>query len=355
MMFPTRRNYLVSLLCLVSVGCSDSEEEASIAQIRPAKLVTVEAASSQRDLTFPAVVRALKSTELTFQVNGEIKELNVIGGIEIEQGTVIARLDQRDAQNSLARAQAEYENAESEYNRAAQLIDRGGISRSDLDDRRTQRDIARVSLNTAEKALSDTVLKAPFSGAVSQVYVEQFQNIQAKEPILVLQSEKVEALVNIPGTIVARAPQFEPINTRVILDAAPELEIAAEFHESSGQADPNTQTYEISFTFDPPEDLLILPGMTATLKTTLVLTGVKDLAPEGIAVPIASILAEGDQNYVWVVNKATMAVAKQPVTVSPDAGDMVRVTQGLKGGETIVAAGVSFFHEGTLVRPWVAE
>ena len=41
---------------------------------RPAKLVEVEAATNQRDLSFPAVIRAAQSAELTFQVAGEIRE-----------------------------------------------------------------------------------------------------------------------------------------------------------------------------------------------------------------------------------------------------------------------------------------
>ena len=348
--------FLITCIAFVIfTGCADSEETLSARKARPAKLVSVQAASNRRDLSFPAIIRASQSAELTFQVSGEVRKLDVIEGMEVEKGTVIAQLDQRDAQNGLAQVQAEYENAEAEYRRAEQLIGRGGISQSDLESRKTRRDVARVSRDVAEKALSDTVLRAPFSGGISRVYVEQFQNVQSKEPVAVLQSHKTEAIVNIPGTIVARSLQFEPIDTSVVLDAAPEVEIPAEFREASGQADPDTQTYQLSFTFDPPEDLLILPGMTATLKTTLAMNGVKDMIPDGIAVPLASILAEGGQTYVWVVDENTMAVARREVVVGPEPGAMVTVVDGLSGGETIVAAGVSFLHEGTVVRAWAPE
>ena len=50
---------------------------------RPAKLVEVEAATNQRDLSFPAVIRAAQSAELTFQVAGEIREINVLEGDEV--------------------------------------------------------------------------------------------------------------------------------------------------------------------------------------------------------------------------------------------------------------------------------
>ncbi|MEC7291373.1 MAG: efflux RND transporter periplasmic adaptor subunit, partial [Pseudomonadota bacterium] len=68
-----------------------------------------------------------------------------------------------------------------------------------------------------------------------------------------------------------------------------------------------------------------------------------------------AILAEGDDTYVWVVDPNTMKISKQQVNAQADAGDFVTVTEGLRGGELIVAAGVTFFHDGMIVRRWDPE
>ena len=47
-----------------------------------------------------------------------------------------------------------------------------------------------------------------------------------------------------------------------------------------------------------------------------------------------------------------MKVTKRSVTISDDVGDVLSITQGLAIGETIVAAGGSFLHEGMQVRAW---
>ncbi|MEL6858358.1 MAG: efflux RND transporter periplasmic adaptor subunit [Pseudomonadota bacterium] len=346
-----------ALILMPLAGCSGNTDTSADAPpiTRPAKLIEVEAASNQRDLSFPAVIRAAQSAELTFQVAGEIREVNVLEGDEVIEGTVVAKLDQRDALNRLAQAKAEFDNATTEFERAERLAAQDAISRSVLDSRRTQRDVADASYRTAQKAVSDTILKAPFDGAISTVSGRQFQNVQAKESIAVLQSEEVEAVINIPGTIIARIPQLEPVGVRVKLDAAPDAEIVAQFKEASGEADPSTQTYEISFSFIPPEDLFILPGMTATVESSFLFNGVEDFVAEGIAVPLSAILAEGADKFVWVVDGTTMKISKRGVSVQSDAGDYVTVTEGLMGGETIVAAGVSFFHDGMTVRRWVPE
>ena len=345
---------IAALMCLLA-ACSQAEPEQKAEKVRPAKLVTVKAASIERELSFPAVIEASQSAELTFQIAGEIRELNVLEGDEVKRGAIIARLDQRDAQNRLAQAQAEYDNAEAEFQRAERLYALDAISRSVLDTRRTQRDISKASLATSQKALSDTVLRAPFAGGISRVFARQFQNIQAKEAIVILQSSQVEAIMNVPSTIVAQVRAVgKSGDTRVVLDAAPDRPVIAQFKEASGVADQATQTYSISFTFIPPEGLVILPGMTATIESDLLFAGAADLVAEGISVPLSAILAEGDGRFVWLVQDDG-SISKQAVRLSSDLGENITVVQGLDGGETIIGAGVNFFHEGMKVRPWVPE
>lgn len=342
---------LVALCALVA--CSGGEQDAApTVKERPAKLIVATQATTQRDLTFPAVIRAIESADLTFQVAGEIQELNVLEGEVVERGDVIARLDSRNNQNQVAQAQAEYDNALAEFERAERLAAEDAISRSVLETRRTTRDVAAAALDNARKSLNDTVLRAPFSGSVSQVSARRFQNVQAKESIATIQTQEVEAVVNMPGTIIARIPQLAPVGVSVRLDAAPEMPIRAEFREAAGTADPETQTYEVSFAFSPPETLLTLPGMTATVETTLDFSGAEDIVARGVAVPLTAILAEGGQTYVWVVDAESAQVSKRKVSVAAEGTKYVTIIDGLEGGETVVAAGVNFFSEGMIVRPW---
>ena len=333
-------------------ACAPEAEAPAEPLVRPAKLITVEAATNRRTLEFPAVIRSSRSTQLAFEVGGRITELNVIESSQVEQGQVLARIDERDFVNKVSQARSEYQNAESEFQRARRLAEQDAVSKSVLDARRAQRDIARAALDTAEKALSDTTLTAPYSGAISVVNVKEFQNVQPLEPIATLQSDGVEALINVPATIVAFMPQLSPVSTKVILDAAPENDLPATLKEASGEANPSTQTYEVSFGFTPPEELLILPGMTATLVSELELSDLAQREIGGMSVPLSAILAEGEERFVWVTNPDDMTVSKRAVAVGNSLGDSVVITSGLRAGETIVAAGGSFLHEGMKVRPW---
>ncbi len=342
------------LLVVLSQGCSDEQPAQVTEKIRPAKLITVEAASVQRAFSFPAVIQAAQSVELTFQVSGLVNDLNVIEGDLVQPGDVIAQLDQSDMKSRLTQAQAEYDNAQTEYQRAENLYAQDAISRSVLDTRRTHRDVTLAALDTSNKALDDTTLKAPFSGRISRVLIRQFQNVQAKEPIAILQSSEVEAVMNAPSMLVSRARQMENVHTRVILDAAPDNPIDAQLKEVAGQADQATQTYLVSFSFTAPEQLLILPGMTATIELDFRFTDESNIISEGIGVPLSSILAQGEDKYIWLVSEDG-TLRKQKVELQSSLGETITVLNGLNPGDTIVAAGVSFFHEGMKVRPWTPQ
>jgi len=137
------------------VGCSDNgESETSAApKIRPAKLVTVEASSNQRDLSFPAIIQAAQTAELTFQTSGEIREINVLEGDPVTAGTVVAKLDQRDALNRLAQVQAEFDNAKTEFERAERLAIEDAIARSELETRKTRLDVTQADLSVRHQSI----------------------------------------------------------------------------------------------------------------------------------------------------------------------------------------------------------
>ena len=337
-------------------ACQKAEDVKPQTKIRPAKLITVTSASTSRSLNFPAVIEAENSSELTFQVSGQITQLTVLEGDEVKKGQIIARVEERDYSNSLAQAQAQYDNAETEYQRAKRLADQDAISRSVLETRRTNRDVAQAVLDSANKTKGDTVLRAPFSGFISKVFVKKFQNIQAKEAIANIQSNDMVAIINAPADIVARTPQMIPTNTNVVLDAAPDMSLPAVFKEASGQADPTTQTYEISFSFASPDNLFVLPGMTATLNTDFEFNGLSDIVPSGMSVPVSAVIAEGANLFVWRVNPKTMEISKaQIITGMGMSKQNVIVTSGVSSGDLIVAAGGSFLHEGMKVRAWQSK
>ena len=343
-----------TILAAVLAACwSEEPDEVSDTVIRPVKLLTVEKAGSGQSRRFPAVVEAASFSELTFQVPGLLQELPVTEAQPVAQGTLLARLDPRDLQSQVDSARAEYDNAEAEYQRARRLAEGDAIAASTVEQREARRDTARAGLDTAEKALTDSELRAPFSGVVAKVHVKKFQNVQAKENVLTLiGTDGLEATINVPSSVIITSRTAGETSAVVVFDAAPSVRIPASFKEAALEADSTSQTYEVRFSFGPPEDLVILPGMNATLILETTGNDTDTGVAAGVAVPLSSVLSEADRNFVWVIDSDTMTASKRWVTIQAGVGETAVVTDGLESGETIAGAGANYLAEGMKVRPW---
>lgn len=347
---------LATVTVFLLIAC-DSEtstsDDKTNSQIRPAKLLEVGQTKSDDFLNYPAVIRSQQLSVLSFEVGGVLKELPVVEAQKVKQGDVLAKLDQRDLQAKVKSARAQYDNANSEYQRAVRLMKEDAISRSSLEERKSKRDVNKAQLETAEKALQDSVLIAPYDGSISRIYVKKWQAVQAgAEAISIIGDGKSEATINLPSSIIARADKSKSpaTDSYIILDSASDRRIPATFKEASLEADTALQTHEIVFTFDAPEDLIILPGMNAVVWFRDPSRSTTDT--NKIRIPLTAVATDGDQKYVWVVDQNTMMVSKRNVVIEANVGTMVGIINGLKSGETIVASGVSALSEGMEVSKW---
>ncbi|MEH6445312.1 MAG: efflux RND transporter periplasmic adaptor subunit [Oceanospirillaceae bacterium] len=335
-------------------ACNQQQDntQAEKISVRTAKIVTVELHKENQQLSYPAVIYSKNLSPLAFEVGGLLSELNVIEAQDVKKGEVLAKLDQRDLQLKLKSAKAQYNVSNTEYKRAQRLIKANAISRSELDTRKSKKDVDKTLYNAAQKALQGSVLIAPFSGNIAQISVELRQVVQSGETAITILGEGgLEATFNLPSNILSqvRNKQTRPLGSYITMDAAPELHIAAQFKEISLQADVTSQTHAVSFSFEPPENLIILPGMTA-------IVWFKDPRQTDntakLSVPLTSITTQGKQKFVWVVNAKTMQVNKREIAVIEGIGKNLLVANGLEAGEMIISAGVSYLAEGMTVRPW---
>lgn len=349
--------FVFSIFILSFLAACDSDSPSvrsdSEALIRPAKLLVIGQEKGDHYLNYPAVIESQQLSSLSFEAAGVVQEVLVVEAQKVEQGEVLARLDQRDLQASLKSARAQFDNSDAEYQRAVRLIKEDAISRSELEQRKSQRDVNKSQLETAEKALQGSVLVAPYSGNIAKISIREQQAIQAGESaIAILGAGGLEASINLPSSIIAGAKGQKGPRTSsyLTLSVAPERRIPALFKEASLDADAASQTYEVVFTFEAPKDLNILPGMNATIwfKDP---NQASSKTPK-VRVPLTAIVTDGEQKYVWVVDRESMIVTRRNITVEDGIGANLNVSSGLESGETVVSAGVASLSEGMQVRPW---
>jgi len=345
--------FLGALFLLAACGETVLDDEQSGDRIRPAKLIEVEQRTNQVTLSLPAIIDASLTADLTFELGGRVERLNVIEGQEVQEGQQIARLDQRDIRNQLTTAEAEFGRANSEFQRAERLIVENAISQSVYDQRQSAVEVARANLATARKRLEDTILRAPFAGVIAAIEIEQFENVAPQQPIAKLQTTgDAQARIQVPARVIANQGQSEIVESFIELDAVPGVRLQAEPYELSTVADPSTQTFEATITFTPPEDAVILPGMSGMATATFERLDVSGEEAQAVSVPQSAVQSDGDELYVWIVNPSDMTVTRRNITIQTRLDDSIEVLSGLEPGERIVGAGAAFLHEGMKIREW---
>ncbi len=283
----------------------------------------------------------------------------------MKKNDLIARIDPKDfqtnlrnAEGQLAKAKAALQLAQSEYDRVVRIREKdpGAVSESMVDRRRegvnkAQADIQSVqaAVDAAKDQLSYTYLRAPFSGVIAKRYVDNFQEVRAKEPIVSLQDvSEIEILVDVPEMTMTRVKRGD-VNVVAEFAAAPGNEYPLTLKEYSTEADPRTQTYRVVLTMPSPQDLRVLPGMTASVHRA----GIVEAEGDIYVVPAIAVFAdEAGNSNVWVVDSESMTTRRREVTVGELTGtENIEIVEGLESGEVIAISGVSRLREGMEVRP----
>ena len=345
------------ILCLGLIfGCGQETKLEGKEFIRPVKFLKVGDTGAGMSAKYSGKIKAAQEVDMAFEIPGRIIEFPTTEGQRVTKGTLLARLDPRDFQTILDSANADLNAARADYERSRELYENNTISRRDLDVARRNFEVAQANTRSAKKAVEDTRLLAPFSGLIARKVADNFQNIQSKQPILVIHDDSsLEMLVDIPeqdyaqvrkGTSLSQLTQA--LKPEISVSSLPGQIFKATFKETATMADPITRTFEITFGFIPPKENTILPGMTARLK----LSGTMDTEEKPMIPAKAVFSDEAKDGMVWLIDPKTKKVKQQPVEVGEMSDTKIFITKGLKTGDIIAVSGVHQLRNGMTVREY---
>ncbi len=339
---------LIAGALLILSGCTEDIKKQERV-IRPVKTLHVKSELNTFRFETPGTIRASKRAQLSFNVSGTIVALNAKEGNEVKKGDLIARIDRKDFENNYLVAQANLKQAQLVFDRYQSLFKQNAIAKARLDRAIQDFDTAKASMKIAKKALSDTELRAYFSGTISKRHVENFRNIAAKEPIVSIEDRSMlEIVVHVPQRIMVVFDKESIMSLSASLDAIGDKKFPLTLKEVSIKADSSTRTFAITLSMEPPKEYNILTGMTASVEAVLY----KNNKEDRILVPVSSVLGSLDnKTFVWIYSEKSRSVSKREVEIGEISGAKIEIKFGLEVGETIVSAGVNYLAEDMVVRP----
>ena len=355
----------MSLLAL-SIGAilSACSHEPPPEPLRAVRTVEIRYDKTQSTDRYFGSVQSRYEVDQAFRVGGKVVSRKVDVGQKVRQGEVLAVLDETDyklaveaAQQQLAAAEAQAQQAESDRKRLNALKADGSVSPSDDEkaqsNAQTTRAVAEADarkLDLARNRLEYTTLRASQDGVVTSVKFEVGQVVAEGQPIVSIAKEaEPEIVVNVPEDALAA---FKTSQYKAWLASAPDQVFDVVLRELSPQASPQTRTFRARLKPATPRPLPL--GATATLV-------VERPAGESTsaAIPAAAITQNKGQPAVWVVGRegteAVGTVKLLAVSVHGYHNDDVLVS-GPSAGALVVTAGVQKMAPGLKVAlPGVAS
>lgn len=345
---------IVALAVCLLTACTEAPSEQENDKI--IRLVKTQEVSSGLDSIYkelPGVVAANREAQLSFRIAGKVEDLLVKPGDIVQEGQLLASLDDTDTQIRLKSDQAAYQKALSDFNRGKTLVGNGTISQSEYNQLESALAAAEANFDGTKQNLAYSSLKAPFSGVIAKREIEKFEEVQAKQIVLILQDvSSIDIKVDIPESIMILANENSQPEVVAIFDAIPGKTFPLTMKEISTQADPDTSTYEVTLTMPTVEGFNILPGMSVTARA-LQDAGNGNTVTSAMFVPAHAVLEDNTGRFVFVAQAQGDGLAKierRDVVTGSIISSGLEIVSGLKPGDKLVVAGMSKLFDGLEVR-----
>ncbi len=280
---------------------------------------------------------------------------------------------------------AQLELAEKELRRAERLLETGDVARTIYDQRKSQRDsllgqldearsnaaVAIRAISTAQsavdsaraaaasakagiatlesqvaaaqKAVTDTVIRAPISGYVSEKVADVGEYISPNTPnskvATIVRTSTLRLRIDVPEASVGKIATGQGISLQT--SAYPDRSFAGKVARISPSVNTTARTLVVEAEVQNSEGLL-KPGQFATVRIT-------QSKPEpAVMIPVKAVKTVGDTNSVFVVKDG--AAREQFVQLGLLENDMIQVKQGVIEGDLVAVGNLGALTDGVLVR-----
>jgi RND family efflux transporter MFP subunit len=356
------------------------------AQAQPASSGGSAASGGASLLDASGYIVARRRATVSSKVTGKVVEVRLEEGQRVEAGEIIARLDDsnwraalaqsnaqlQQAQTNLASAQSAFDDAKPIFERNQQQKAAAVISAQNFDEAHAQFNVARNNLLIAQSALDaaragvavaqrnldDTVIRAPFSGVVTEKAAQPGEMVS---PVsagggftrtgigTVVDMDSLEVEVDVSENFINRVRPQQPVTIK--LNAYPDWDIPGSVIAMIPTADRAKATVKVRIAIKQ-KDPRIIPEMGARVsflsEKETPAPGATTAAAPGVIIPSEAIATSGDLSVVYVVHDSSVERRAVRLGAKTSAGQIV--IAGLSVGNIVALGDLAKLHDGARIR-----
>lgn len=355
--------FALGAVLIVGAGCGNAtENETSQGTQGPTAVVlgerdvaTVARGTLEEGVTLTGSLEPYLRVDVKAQLSGTLSRLGADRGEAVSQGAILAVIDAEgirsqaaSAEAGVASAKAALALAERQLESARTLYEAGAMSQIEYEQAKTQHEAAQAQVVAAQAAATGaaeqagrTVVRAPFSGVVSNRLVETGEAVNPGQTLYtIVNTSQLELQGQVPVSQAARLKVGQAVV--FTLDAFPGQTYRGTVARIEPTADPGSRQIGVHLRMPNPGGLV--GGLFATGR---VLSGA---AEDVLLVPVAAVRGSTGNEYLFVVENDR--VVRRAVTVlGRDTARGVAGVQGtLREGDVVLVSPGTNIEEGMAVR-----
>lgn len=276
------------------------------------------------------------------EFSGTLTSLTVKAGQRVTKGQILGKVDDAGMSQQLASLESSYALAKTTFERQKNLWDKKIGSEIQFLQAQNQMTAAQKGVAQLKAQLSKTVIRAPFSGTIDDVFVEKGQ-VVAPSPqglMRIVNLNNMFVSTSVPESYIGKLKVGDQV--AVFLSSLNKT-YNGKVRQIGNFINPNNRSFGIEVSLPNPENLL-RPNQVAKLKI------VDYVSKDAIVVPTGIIQEDGTgSNYVYVVegsNGKTGIAKKVIVTVGKSSDNVTEILSGLNAEDMIVTEGVNSISNG---------
>jgi RND family efflux transporter MFP subunit len=294
-------------------------------------------------LQLHGVIASRDEQRLAFKIGGVIGRIAVDAGDSVHAGQVLAQIEPAEADAQLAQARELDAKAGRDLERGEHLYKDEVLSLEQLQNLRTQREIAAAQLSAAQFNHGYARIQAPADGVVLYKLAQEHELVNPGQAVLVVSAGQ-RGYVLRAAVADRELPQLAPgLAATIRIDALPERELTGHLTLQSRASDAASGLFPVEITLDPL-DLRLASGMVASARLQPHSSTTLPRIPAG-----ALVSAHGMAGSVFVL--AAGRAQHRDVDIAFVDGGNVVLRGGLRPGETVITDGAAFLDEGEAVAP----
>ena len=343
--FPTKIVSLIvgiSLVLLIGGWLFFAEEEIQEVTTFTVKSVNASGSSATSILDASGYVVPRRRATVSSKMTGKVLEVFVEEGMYVEEGQLLAQLDDSTYKADLEYAESQLKQAQIAFRSTSALIEGKFASPNELETREAIMEGAQALVNLSKQRLDDMKILAPFSGVVVFKAAQPGEMISpisagggftATGICTIVDMESLEIEVDVNEAFINRVVSGQPVVAN--LNAYPKWDIPSEVIAIIPTADRNKATVRVRIRF-LEKDERVLPDMGIRVSFLQKIAETTTEQKEGVVVPNAAVLSQGSSTYVMLVKNGRIEIKQ--VDVAEETPNYSRIIEGVIAGDQVVAS-----------------